>query len=106
MVPAAGTHMQEYPASYFMASVYILFSKEFNRFYTGSCKEVKFRIMQHLEKLYKDSFSAKADDWESFLTIDNIEYRQARNIERHIKKMKSKQYITNLKKYPEIVEKK
>jgi putative endonuclease len=88
-----------------MASVYILFSKQLSRFYTGSCLEIEFRLGQHLEKIYKSSFSAKTDDWESFLTINNLEYRQARNIEQHIKKMKSTQYISNLKKYPELIEK-
>ncbi|HRG39632.1 MAG TPA: GIY-YIG nuclease family protein [Bacteroidia bacterium] len=88
-----------------MASVYILFSKQLSRFYIGSCLEIKLRINQHLEKLYKNSFTAKANDWEVFLTIENLAYRQARNIERHVKNMKSKQYIDNLKKYPEIIEK-
>ncbi|MBI4945403.1 MAG: GIY-YIG nuclease family protein [Bacteroidetes bacterium] len=78
-----------------MASVYILYSKRLNRFYTGSCHEIKLRIDQHLEKLYKNSFTAKTDDWELFFSIENIEYRQARHIEKHIKKMKSKQYIFN-----------
>ena len=105
--PPPGTDIHRTIISFFfwMASVYILFSKQLSRFYIGSCLEIKLRINQHLEKLYKNSFTAKANDWEVFLTIENLAYRQARNIERHVKNMKSKQYIDNLKKYPEIIEK-
>ena len=39
-----------------------------------------------------------------FFSYENLEYKQARNIESHIKKMKSKVYIENLVKYPEIIE--
>ena len=88
-----------------MASVYIIYSKKLDRFYTGSCNDSSFRMIQHLEKIFADSFTAKTDDWELFLLIYNLEYRQARDIEKHIKKMKSKQYICNLKEHPAIVDK-
>ncbi|MBS1520626.1 MAG: GIY-YIG nuclease family protein [Bacteroidetes bacterium] len=87
-----------------MASVYILYSKKLDKFYTGSCKELFYRLNQHLSKEFIDSFTAKADDWELYFSIDRLEYRQARLIEMHIKKMKSKTFIQNLKKYPEIIE--
>lgn len=51
------------------------------------------------------SFTAKADDWQLFYSIDDLIYWQSRQIESHIKKMKSSQYIQNLKKYPEIAQK-
>ena len=88
-----------------MASVYILFSKNLDRFYTGSCNDLDFRLNQHLNKEFAKSFTAKSNDWELFLLIDDLQYEQARLIERHIKKMKSKTYIQNLKKYPELVQK-
>ena len=47
----------------------------------------------------------KAIDWGLFLTIENLNYQQARFVEAHIKKMKSTDYIKNLKKYPEMVSK-
>jgi putative endonuclease len=87
-----------------MASVYILFSKKLNRFYTGSCKDLIFRIDQHLNKEFSQSFTTVVDDWELYFTIGGLSYQQARLIETHIKKMKSKIYIQNLKNYPEIVE--
>ena len=83
-----------------MASVYILFSKKLDRFYTGSCNDLSYRIEQHFNKAFAQSFTANADDWELFFFVDNLHYKQARLIENHIKKMKSKVYIQNLKKYP------
>jgi putative endonuclease len=88
-----------------MASVYILYSSKLDRFYTGSCKDFSYRIDQHLSKEYFKSFTAKTDDWVLFWYEDNLEYKQARNIESYIKRMKSKIYIQNLKKYPKIISK-
>ena len=87
-----------------MASVYILFSKKLNRFYTGSCDDLSYRIDQNLNKEFVGSFTTIADDWELYLSIDDLGYKQARLIETHLKKMKSKVYIQNLTKYPEIIE--
>ena len=87
-----------------MASVYILHSKKLDRFYIGSCKELYYRIEQHVNKDFTKSFTAKADDWEIFLSVDNLEYSQARMIEKHINQMKSKTYIQNLKKYSQILD--
>jgi len=88
-----------------MASVYILYSKKLDRFYTCSCEELNYRIDQHLNKDFSKGFTAKTDDWELFFFVDDLGYKQARMIEKHIKQMKSKIYIQNLKKYPEIIKK-
>ena len=88
-----------------MASVYILFSKKIDRFYIGSCKDLHYRFEQHSSKAFSKSFTAKADDWELFFCVDQLQYAQARAIEMHIKKMKSKRYIQNLKRYPDILQK-
>jgi putative endonuclease len=86
-----------------MASVYILFSNKLDRFYIGSCKEFQFRFEQHLDKVYPGSFTGNADDWQLFLLIEDLSYAKARAIERHIKNMRSKLYIQNLVKYPEMI---
>jgi putative endonuclease len=88
-----------------MAYEYILYSENLNRFYIGSCNDIKFRLEQHVNKEFIQSFTSKANDWNLFYYMDNLEYDQARALERHIKNMKSKMYINNLKKYPEIMEK-
>ena len=88
-----------------MASVYILFSQKLDRFYIGSCNDLSYRIGQHLNKEFTNSFTAKANDWELYFFIDNLAHQQSRLIERHIKNMKSRQYITNIKMHPEIIDK-
>ena len=85
-----------------MASVYILYSQTLNRYYTGSCLDLEDRFKDHINKSDATSFTAKADDWTLFHRIDNLEYKQAREIEAHIKRMRSKKYIENLKTYPEL----
>ena len=87
-----------------MAVVSILFSKTLNRYYTGSCNELGGRIEQHISKHFRKSFTAKSDDWNLFFLNNNLQYQQARLIESHIKRMKSRKYIENLKKYPDIME--
>jgi len=85
-----------------MATVYILFSKKLDRYYVGSCLNFDERIAEHNSKEYQNSYTGKADDWELYYKLDNLGYRQAREIENHVKKMKSRNYIQNLKKYSEI----
>ena len=87
-----------------MASVYILFSKQLNKYYTGSCLDLKKRIEEHKTGYYINSYTAHATDWELFLSIDKLDESSARNIEKHVKSMKSKKYIENLKQYPELKE--
>jgi putative endonuclease len=84
--------------------VYILFSTQLDRFYTGlTTLSVEERIENHLNKKYgKLNFTQKANDWVLHHHISCGDFLQARKIENHIKKMKSKFYILNLKKYPEI----
>lgn len=88
-----------------MASVYILYSKKAGKFYIGSTKDLKARILYHNTGEFKRSFTAKYEDWEVFFSIDNLEIHLARKIENHIKKQKSRTYLENLKAYPEISQK-
>ena len=86
-----------------MAAVYILYSQSIGSYYIGSCLDLQERLLLHKDKTYNTSYTSKADDWELFLKIDDLEYQQARKIEKHIKKMKSRKYIINLAQYPEII---
>ncbi len=88
-----------------MATVYILYSRYLGSFYIGSCDDLNARYKDHITTKYSNSFTAKASDWEIVFRIEDLQYAQARKIEDHIKKMKSKNYIKNLLKYPEMVEK-
>ena len=86
-----------------MAHVYILYSKSANLFYIGSCDNLDERLQQHSTKEFADSFTAlKASDWQLYFDIPDLEYEQARQIEQHIKKMKSRKYLSDIKSYPDI----
>ena len=85
-----------------MASVYILYSNRINRFYIGSCLDLGERLDQHKNKVFQGGFTKIADDWELFLSFENLEYNHARAIELRNKKMKSSKYIRNLKLYEEL----
>ena len=88
-----------------MSTVYILYSPKLDRFYTGSCLNLEIRLEEHRSKKFIDGLTSKANDWELFFSIDSLSYKQARKIELHIKKMKSKKYIHDLKKHKEILSK-
>ena len=88
-----------------MHFVYILYSKKLNRFYIGETFDVLVRIKRHNSDYYDNKFTAKGKPWELFLKVDCQHKKQALKVEQHIKKMKSKVYIKNMKKYPEIVNK-
>ena len=85
-----------------MASVYILYSSKIDRYYVGSCLDLSERLNQHNSKFFSSAFTIQSDDWNLFFSIDDLLYQQARNIEAHIKNMKSRKYILHLKKYPDL----
>ena len=89
-----------------MIGCYILFSEKQNRYHVGANKKElikEYRVITHMvmENILN---IATTNDWELFLFIESKDYSQAIRIERHIKKMKSKTFILNLIKYPEIVD--
>jgi len=88
-----------------MASVYILYSESLGKYYVGSCLDLDKRLQEHKDKIDKDSFTFRADDWKIHYVITDLGYKQARLIEQHIKKMKSKKYIENIKLYPDLSDK-
>jgi len=88
-----------------MATVYILYSKSIDRFYTGSCNDLQKRLVQHSSIEFDKSYTRQVTDWVLYFAIDNLSYQQARKIEKHIKSMKSREYFQNLRKYPKMVDK-
>jgi putative endonuclease len=85
-----------------MAAVYILYSPSLNKYYIGSCADLTERVQQHLARIFPEAFTSTAKDWIVYLNLTDLSYKQARSIESHIKKMKSKKYIENLKRFPEL----
>ena len=89
-----------------MSFVYIIYSQQADRFYIGFTTILfEQRLANHNVKYYENKFTAFTNDWEEFLIIQCDSNKQARLIESHIKRMKSKSYIMNLKKYPEMITK-
>jgi len=81
--------------------VYILHSETFSRFYIGYTSNFDVRTTFH-ENSDSRKFTYNAKDWKLYLKIACQSQEQAMGVERHIKKMKSKVYIQNLKRYPEM----
>jgi putative endonuclease len=89
-----------------MAIVYVLYSFTLDKFYIGaSTLTIEERIVNHNDLYYNDKFTSKGIPWTLFWHIGVKDMQLATRIERHIKDMKSKVYIQNLKKYPEMGEK-
>ncbi|MGB5356457.1 MAG: GIY-YIG nuclease family protein [Eudoraea sp.] len=86
-----------------MHYVYILFSDLLNRYYVGESENVQRRLKEHNDGFFKNSYTSSVTDWNIYLTIDCLDRIQARKVERHIKNMKSRTYIQNLKQYPELI---
>lgn len=88
-----------------MHIVYILHSQKLNRFYIGYTTNLDLRLDFHLNDKQARKFTYKADDWTLFFSLACTSKMQALAIEKHIKAMKSKVYIENLAKYPEMTHK-
>jgi len=88
-----------------MNYVYILYSESLDSYYIGETVDLKQRLQEHNSGFYDSAFTKQSKDWILYYTIECNNRVQARKIETHIKKMKSKVYIQNVKKYPEIISK-
>jgi putative endonuclease len=88
------------------ATVYIIRSQRTSRYYIGfTTKMVEDRVLEHNDAKFEDAFTKRDRPWVLHFQIICKSEKQARGIEAHIKKMKSRKYIDNLLIYPEIVEK-
>ena len=83
-------------------TVYILYSKTLDKHYVGFSENLNQRLDFHLNDTQTRKFTYKADDWELIFNITCDSKRQGLSIEKHIKAMKSKIYLQNLIRYPEI----
>ncbi len=84
-------------------TVYVLYSKRLQKYYVGETEDLIQRIHEHNMGKYHGAFTSQTNDWQLYLGIDVETRLKARRIEAHIKKMKSKEYIENLKRYPEMI---
>ncbi len=83
---------------------YVLYSPSIDQYYVGITTEsVESRLHKHNESYYGKTFTSKVNDWAVYLEIPCQCKQQMLRIEKHIKRMKSRIYIENLTKYPEII---
>jgi putative endonuclease len=85
--------------------IYILYSPSTSGYYIGETAFLDERLNGHNEGKHQSSYTKRASDWELYLLINCKDRKEALKIEKKIKSMKSTQYITNVKQYPEIIEK-
>ena len=83
-----------------MPSCYILHSSKLDKYYVGSTNDIIRRLADHNRG--KEKFTKTGCPWILVYKEDFARLTEARNRERIIKKQKSKKYIQNLKRYPEI----
>ncbi|MGB0917069.1 MAG: GIY-YIG nuclease family protein [Flavobacteriales bacterium] len=88
-----------------MFCCYILHSKSIDRYYVGETNSMEERLNQHNHSFFENSYTKQADDWTVVLQLECKNRIHARKVEAHIKQMKSRDYIENLKKYPEMRQK-
>lgn len=88
-----------------MFYIYIIHSKSIDKFYVGQTLDIKQRISEHNSSRYSGSYTKVSSDWKLFFSICCENRTQAIKIESHIKKMKSRKYFENLKKFPDISQK-
>ena len=85
-----------------MHFVYVLYSQKIDSFYIGETSNIENRLLWHNNKEFQKAYTKIANDWKLYFQINCIDIIQSRKIEKHIKAMKSKLYIENLVKFPEI----
>jgi putative endonuclease len=84
---------------------YVLYSKSIDRYYIGYTSDPEERLRLHNSGYFgRKSYTHRTSDWEMFLLIPCQTVHQAVFIESRIKKMKSRQYIKNLKRHPNLIE--
>jgi putative endonuclease len=81
-----------------MPAVYIIYSKNLDRYYIGSCENTLERLSEHNQNKRK-AYTNTANDWEFHYKIDDLDWKTALQIEKHIKRMKSRKYLIDLKKH-------
>jgi putative endonuclease len=86
------------------AFVYILQSQKTSGFYIGQTDDVERRLSMHNHPENED-YTQRDQPWILIKQIECDCRLQARRIEAHIKKMKSRKYIENLVKFEEMSEK-
>ncbi|UZD24343.1 GIY-YIG nuclease family protein [Algoriphagus halophytocola] len=84
-------------------SVYILYSRSLDKFYIGYTADFTARLAFHNSAQNK-IWTKRGQPWEVHLLIDRLEKSQALKMEKHLKKMKSRNYLLELKADPSAID--
>ena len=81
---------------FFMHFIYIIYSPSFDRYYVGETEDFEMRLTQHNTGFFGSSSTKYAKDWRlgKLMRVSNCV--QARQVEKHIKSMKSKKFLEQL----------
>ncbi|MDC6387695.1 GIY-YIG nuclease family protein [Maribacter sp. PR1] len=85
-----------------MHYVYIIQSFMDKSFYIGKTSNLETRLIFHNNVELNTGVTRRKIPWQYFFTLPVDNALIAGKIENHIKKMKSRQYIKNLVKHPEM----
>ena len=88
-----------------MYYVYIIQSLADGTYYTGITGNLEKRLIHHNSEQFNKGITKRKSPWKYFFVLEVNNRSKALRIEKHIKRMKSRIYIQNLKKYPEIAKK-
>ncbi len=88
-----------------MYYVYAIQSKLDQSFYIGKTSNLEDRLHYHNTPELNVGITKRKIPWDYFFILEVGNLKLAGKIENHLKKMKSKKYIKDLKKYPEIAQK-
>ena len=87
-----------------MHLVYILCSRSRNKYYVGETDDVDRRLLLNNNGHFKGAFTSQTGDWQVSLIIECRDRSHSLLIEKAVKGRKNRNYIKNLIKYPELVE--
>lgn len=78
-----------------MHYVYILYSRQYDKYYVGQTPDLATRLLFHNE-ISEKSWTSKYRPWELARTIEVPDRSMAMQVERYIKRRKSKRFVTAL----------
>jgi putative endonuclease len=85
-----------------MHYVCVIRSKQDGSFYVGETLDITQRLRVHNSQELNKGKTRLKIPWELFFVLETDNRTISIKIEKHIKRMKSRKYLEDLKKYPEI----
>ena len=85
-------------------TTYIIYSSKIDKYYIGYTSDFEERSKFHNDASRNRIWTKRGIPWEVFLTIEGLEKSTARKLELHLKKMKSRTYINEIKQNPKKLE--